>query len=98
MLCPGLKCATTVADMMMDISSKARLGVRMMLVFAGARNNEPSDFINGVDVLVTTPSSLLWLVGQAMTNRERCCHWWRRRGQDPSCVVQSGGRDHCVLA
>ena len=55
--------------MMMDISSKARLGVRVMLVFAGARNNEPSYFINGVDVLVTTPSSLL---GQAMTNREAC--------------------------
>jgi hypothetical protein len=41
--------------MTQDISSKARLGLKVVLVYARARNNEPSDFINGVDVLVTSP-------------------------------------------
>ena len=46
-----------------------------MLACAGARNNEPSDFINGVDVLVTSPPRLLKLVGNARPTRtDRCCH------------------------
>ena len=74
-LCPGLRCASMVADMIQDISSKARLGVKVVLACAGARNNEPSDFINGVDILVTSPPGLLQLVGQArLTSMDRFCH------------------------
>ena len=44
-LCPGLKCASTMADMTQDISSKARLGVKVVLACPRARNIEPSEFI-----------------------------------------------------
>ena len=40
----GLKCVSLVADMLMDISSKARLGVKVVLACAGARYKKPSDF------------------------------------------------------
>ena len=68
MLCPGLRCASRVADMLQDISSKAGLGVKVVLACAGVRNNEPSDFINGVDILVTYPPRLL------LTSLDRCYH------------------------
>jgi hypothetical protein len=51
-----------------NISSKARLGVKVMLACAGARNNDPSEFINGGDVLVTSPPQLPKFVGQARLN------------------------------
>ena len=71
-----------MADMIQDISSKARLGVKVVLACTGARNNEPSELINGVDVLVTSPPRLLKLVGQARLNSmDRCCH----------LVVEEGG-------
>ena len=62
-------------DMIQDISSKPRLGVKVVLACAGARNNEPSEFIEIVHVLVTSPPRLLKLVGQArLTSMDRCCH------------------------
>ena len=92
-LCPGLRCASRVADMLQDISSKARLGVKVVLACAGARNNEPSDFINGVDVLVTSPLRLLHLVGvDRLTSLERCCHLVVEEGDRtiPMCYKQVG--------
>ena len=60
---------------MQNISSKARLGVKVVLACAGAHNNEPSDFINRVDVLVTSPLRLLHLVGvDRLTSLYGCCH------------------------
>ena len=44
-LCPGLKCASTMADMTQDISSKARVVVKVVLACPRARNIEPSEFI-----------------------------------------------------
>ena len=74
-LCPGFKCASMVFGMLQDISSKAKLGVKVVLACAGARNNDPSDFINGIDVLVTTPPRLLQLLGVSkLTTMNRCCH------------------------
>jgi len=74
-LCPGIKCASRVLDMLQDVSSKARLGVKVVLACAGARNNDPSDFINGIDILVTTPPRLLQLLGVSqLTSMNRCCH------------------------
>jgi len=73
-LCPGLACASIVQCMLQDVSSEAKLGVRTVLACAGARNNEPSDFINGVDVLVTTPPRFLKLLEDKFIGFERCCH------------------------
>ena len=92
-LCPGLRCASRVADMLQDISSKARLGVKVVLACAGVGNNEPSDFINGVDVLVTSPLRLLHLVGvDRLTSLERCCHLVVEEGDRtiPMCYKQVG--------
>ena len=36
-LCPGLRVASRVADMLQDIFSKARLGVKVVIACAGAR-------------------------------------------------------------
>ena len=64
-----------VADMFQDISSKARLGGKVVLACARARNNEPSGFIKRVGILVISPPRLLQLVGQArLTSMDRCCH------------------------
>ena len=97
-LYPGLKCASIVADMIQDISSKARMGVKLVLACAGARNNEPSDFINGVDVLVTSPPRLLKLVGQARLTSMDMLSPGGGGGRPYSLhVAQAGGGDHCVL-
>ena len=73
-ICPGLKCASIVAELTQNIPSKSRLGGEVVLACAGARNNELSDFNIGVEVLVTSPPWLLMLMGQAMTSMDRCCH------------------------
>jgi superfamily II DNA/RNA helicase len=72
-LCPGLKCASIVFKLIQDISSKARLGLKVLLASAGAKHTEPSDYI-GLDVLVTAPAWLIQLIGQRYTSMNRCCH------------------------
>ena len=72
-LCPGLKCASIVFKLIQDISSKARLGLKVLLASAGAKHTEPSDNI-GLDVLVTAPAWLIQLIGQRYTSMNRCCH------------------------
>ena len=72
-LCPGLKCASIVFELIQDISSKAKLGLKVVLACAGALNSEPNDLI-GVDVLVTSPARLIQLIGQGHTSMDRCCH------------------------
>ena len=96
--CPGLKCASIVAYMFQDISSsKARLGVKVELACAGARNNEPSDFVNSVDVLVTSPPRLLKLVGQGHQHGQVLPPGGGGGGLNPPHVAEAGRADHCVL-
>ena len=75
-LCPGLKCASIVFELIQDISSKAKLGLKVVLACAGALNSEPNDLI-GVDVLVTSPARLIQLIGQGHTSMDRCCHFMK---------------------
>ena len=75
-LAAGWQTVRQVSDLLAEVSAKAGMRVEVVGVHA-AREEEmkiKTTLINGVDVLVATPSSLLRLLKTKLTNMNRCCH------------------------
>ena len=58
-ICPGLELVTLVAALINQVAIGARIALKIVEDAAGVREVEPSVFINGIDVLVTTPRRLV---------------------------------------
>ena len=73
-ICPGVKTANSVYDEVKGISSMSGLGINCLLSCYGITDNIV-EFINGVDILVTTPARLLKLLCEdRIMTLARCCH------------------------
>ena len=73
-LCPGVEVAYNVYRTLHDVVDGAGLSISSLLSCHGTPQPQPADFINGVDVLVTSPAKLLRLLNDQMLNLGRLCH------------------------
>ena len=70
-----METAERVHTILEEVSTGARLEVRSLLSSSGAPEPHITEFINGADVLVTTPPRLLKLLQEdKIVGLERCCH------------------------
>ena len=74
-LCSGVKTSVKVHDSLCSVNSGAGLNVTTLISCHGTSAPHVTDFINGVDILVSTPLRLLKLVNDdQMISLDRCCH------------------------
>ena len=72
---PGVAATSAVHDTLTELSGGAGLSLAVLQSCSGAPDPQLTDFINGVDILVTTPLRLLKLLDEErMIGLERCCH------------------------
>ena len=58
-ICPGLELVSFIADLINQVAVGIQIPLKLVEDSAGLREVEASVFINGIDVLVTTPARLL---------------------------------------
>ena len=72
---PGVAATSAIHDTLTELSGGAGLSLAVLQSCSGAPDPQLTDFINGVDILVTTPLRLLKLLDEErMIGLERCCH------------------------
>ena len=70
-----METAERVHNILTEVSTGARLEVSTLLSSSGAPEPHITEFINGVDVVVTTPPRMLKLLQEdKIIGLERCCH------------------------
>ena len=74
-VCPGVRVAEHVAATARDISSRAGLGVRVLLDCTGLPSPAPAHLLNGCEMMVVSPRRLLDLLHNSrLMTLDRCCH------------------------
>ena len=75
-LCPGLEVVTSLATLIQELVLKVGLELRVVEDCAGARRVEPALFLNGLEVLLTTPTRLheRLTASPSLIGLERCRH------------------------
>ena len=75
-LAAGWKTVGDIAELLEDISKRAKLGVTVAAAYSGREKDLMPSLINGVDVRVATPCCILRLINEfKFTDLERCCHF-----------------------
>ena len=70
-----METAERVHTILTEVSTGARLEVSTLLSSSGAPEPHITEFINGADVVVTTPPRMLKLLQEdKIIGLERCCH------------------------
>ena len=75
-LCPGLEVVTSLATLIQELVLKVGLELGVVEDCAGARRVEPALFLNGLEVLLTTPTRLheRLTASPSLIGLERCRH------------------------
>ena len=73
-ICPGLELVSFIADLINQVAVGIEIPLKLVEDSAGLREVEASVFINGIDVLVTTPARLLDRMEEQspVTGLQRC--------------------------
>ena len=73
-ICPGLELVSFIADLINQVAVGMSIPLKLVEDAAGLREVEASVFINGIDVLVTTPSRLVDRMEEQspVTGLQRC--------------------------
>ena len=58
-ICPGLELVSFIAALINQVAIGSRISLKVVEDAAGVNEAEASEFINGIDVLVTTPARLI---------------------------------------
>ena len=74
-LCSGVNSVNNIFTIIDSVSRGAGLGIKTLMACSGVTDPHITDFINGSEILVTTPPKLLKLLtDEAIISLDRCCH------------------------